>query len=75
MYEELQKLCTGKQIIALKMCNGSKFSKEDIQMSNRYLKKQLVSLIIREMQIKNTIKYHFIQISTAIITGCRSACL
>jgi hypothetical protein len=44
-------------------------SKEEVQMASKYMKKCSTSLVIKEMQIKITLRFHLTLLRMAIING------
>jgi hypothetical protein len=78
IYKEVKKLDSREQNSPIKKWGtelNKEFATEEYQMSEKHLKKCSTSLVIREIQIKTTLKFHLTPVRMAKIkNSCDSRC-
>jgi hypothetical protein len=75
IYRELKKLSPPKIRTPMKKWShelNREFSKEELQMASKYMQKCSASLVIKEMQIKKTLRFHLTPVRMAVIKGNNS---
>jgi hypothetical protein len=75
IYRELKKLSPQRINTPMKKWAhelSREFSKEEVQMASKYMKKCSTSLVIKETQIKTTLRFHLTPVRVAIIKGNNS---
>jgi hypothetical protein len=76
IYRELKKLTPQRISNPLNKCANElnrQFSKE-VQMTNKYMKKCSTSLLIKEMQVKTTLRLCLTPVRVAIINKINNKC-